>query len=305
MNMTPARRATATALSLAFFGVVATAEDAQIIPAGIAKEASAQERIALSGKLRMLSQRIPAAACHAHRSIDKTASLELLAAAIAEFDRIVNGLEFGDAELNMPGAETDRKVLKALKDLHVTWDPFKVSADALVNGAGSLRELDLLLGQNMDLLNSAKALVVQIVAEYSNPNDMLQSHSMVIDIAGRQRMLSQKISKEACVAAGDHRTAETTSALSGTVDMFEASLNALRHGHQAAGIVPPPNSEISAGLEEIAADWKDVKPLLENVLANEVGGADAEATRFQMLNAIMAKMNTVVGLYASVSDQQS
>ena len=74
------------------------------------KEENAEERINYSGKLRMLSQRIPSAACHLSRGIDVEGARALLRAAPAEFEQILTALEFGgDTELNIKHPETRRK----------------------------------------------------------------------------------------------------------------------------------------------------------------------------------------------------
>jgi hypothetical protein len=44
-----------------------------------------------------------------------------------------------------------------------------------------------------------KLLVSDLLAQYSNPNAMLQAIAMLVDISGRQRMLTQRMSKNFCL----------------------------------------------------------------------------------------------------------
>ena len=44
-----------------------------------------------------------------------------------------------------------------------------------------------------------KLLVSDLLAQYSIPNVMLQAIAMLVDISGRQRMLTQRMSKNFCL----------------------------------------------------------------------------------------------------------
>ena len=78
------------------------------------EDVGASERINFSGKLRMLSQRIPAAVCYSNAGVESEKSQEMFESASAEFHTILAALEFGDESLNIKGAEEDRKVLACL-----------------------------------------------------------------------------------------------------------------------------------------------------------------------------------------------
>ena len=98
--------------------------------------------------------------------------------------------------------------------------------------------------------------------------------------------------------AADHATPDAAEQLSGTMQMFEVSLMALTNGMADAGIKPPPNADISLGLNQVIYEWNTIKPILEATLAGEEIGAEREATKFTHLNIAMGKMNEVVGMYA-------
>ena len=177
----------------------------------------------------------------------------------------------------------------------------KAAAEAMVSGDTSQGNLGAILSQNMTVLGSAKILVSDLVAQYSDPASMLQSHSMLIDISGRQRMLTQKMSKESCMVASGLGTAETMEHLQGTMSMFEVSLTALMIGMPDAGIMPPPNSEISSGLMTVYFNWNEIKPTLEAVLAGAKVVESDDTAKFQNLNKAMANMNKVVGMYTAAT----
>ena len=262
---------------------------------------NAQERINFSGKLRMLSQRIPSAACHLSRGIDTDGSKALLVGAAAEFEKILTALEFGDTDLNIQNAETRRMTLAKIHELHEKWTPLKNAADAVAGGTATDAEFSYILTENMPVLAAAQLVVEELVQQYSNPNAVTRASLMLVDISGRQRMLTQKVSKETCILGGDNQTPETLSDIEGTIRIFEASLEALRFGMPAVGVGPPPNPEISAGLEGVLADWQSVRPLLSDILAGDALSDAANVQKFQGLNTTMANMNTVVGMYGQAA----
>ena len=279
----------------------AHAETTKPVRAAFVEDIGAQERINFSGKLRMLSQRIPSAACHLAKGIDPEGAKALLQGATAEFEKILTGLEFGDADLKIKGAEPRRKTVAQIHDLRAKWEPMKAAAEAMAAGDTSQKNLDAILSQNMTVLGSAKVLVSDLVAQYSDPASMLQSHAMLIDISGRQRMLTQKMSKESCMVASGLGTAETVEHLQGTMSMFEVSLSALMRGMPDAGIIPPPNADISSGLNTVYFNWNEIKPTLEAVVAGARIDDSADTAKFQNLNTAMANMNKVVGMYTAAA----
>lgn len=277
------------------------AQSANIVPVLAAVEDNAEQRINYSGKLRMLSQRIPAAACHLSRGIASDNARALLAGATTEFEQILLALEIGDEALNIIQPEQRRKTLARIHELRETWEPFKATAQAIVEDNASETQLNYLLSENLPVLNAAQLLVEELVKQYSNPNAVTRASLMLIDISGRQRMLTQRISKETCMIGGVHETAQTGANLESTARVFEASLQALRFGMTEVGINPPPNAEISEGLQVALNDWAGVKPLVAEVLASgEIDDAD-HAIKFVRLNTTMANMNTVVGMYADAA----
>jgi len=118
---------------------------------------------------------------------------------------------------------------------------------------------------------------------------------LLVDYSGRQRMLTQKMSKESCQAwNGDSEAAE---ALKGTMQMYEVSLLALRDGLENAGIKAAPTEDIHSGLDDIFNNWTALKPVLEKAAAGEAVEDDARASLFKDLNAMLVDANAVVGLY--------
>ena len=301
-----------TALVVTMAGLTATQATAQSADAPITQDEllqraqflediGAAERINFAGKLRMLSQRIPAAACNVYGEIDPTSSEPVLHAAIAEFDKILAALEVGDEDLGIVGVETRRKTLAAIEALRSHWLPVEEVVTEIENHQTTLEHVQFMADENMNILADAKLLVSEISGQYADPTALVQADALRIDIAGRQRMLTQKISKEVCFINAGINAEASLEVLGGTVNMFEVSLSALLNGMPEAGIGPAPTEEIEAQLTAVLNDWNAVKPHIDVVLA---GGALDDAVRAEVfggLNKTMGDMNVAVGMFAEES----
>ncbi|MBE0495061.1 MAG: type IV pili methyl-accepting chemotaxis transducer N-terminal domain-containing protein [Campylobacterales bacterium] len=94
-------------------------------------------------------------------------------------------------------------------------------------------------------------------------NERSKKDSLIINIAGKQRMLTQKMSKEIFFLR--HRDSHDFRQLDGAMELFENNLNDLRFGNPDRGIYAPQNSVIESKLEEVAKGWEPFKKELEGL----------------------------------------
>jgi len=95
-----------------------------------------------------------------------------------------------------------------------------------------------------------------------------------INLAGKQRMLTQKMTKEALLVALDLDAAANAAELKKTVALFEKTLKGLELGDDELKLVKAPNRTISAQLDVVMKLWEGYKPLVLSVAA---GKADRKA----------------------------
>ncbi|MEP0089803.1 MAG: type IV pili methyl-accepting chemotaxis transducer N-terminal domain-containing protein [Paracoccaceae bacterium] len=277
------------------------AEAEQSAKARYAQEIGASERVNFSGKLRMLSQRVVATSCNFAADVDVEKSGADMLAAQAEFVKIAEALENGNAELGIFGEEKRQKTRLHINNLNEKWLTVAHDIDALASDPTETENLTA-LGQNSGpLLDAAKVLVSELSAQYSDPAAMLQADAMLVDISGRQRMLAQRMSKNVCLVASDITTDAAKDELTATMQLFETSLRALRSGMPEAGIKSPPNDAISKGLNTVFDNWQALKPMVETVLASGALEPAQRAVVYNGMNEMTANMNKVVGLYAQSS----
>jgi len=255
-------------------------------------------RINFSGKLRMLSQRIPAAACVSTNADNADTAIEALTQANAEFQNILLALRNGNDEMGVFGAEKERRILAKLDDISARWEPFHAAASDIIAGKNLEESMKHLSENNMALLEAAKALVVEVTAEYANPYEMTAENALLIDYAGRQRMLTQKTAKEGCGVETGNEILGTLDDMKATMSMFEITLNALRDGMPAAGVQAPPTEEIHSELLIATDRWNEAKSILESETGEGSIGSEAETQLFDILTKELKEMNKITGLYA-------
>ncbi|MEL6683751.1 MAG: type IV pili methyl-accepting chemotaxis transducer N-terminal domain-containing protein [Pseudomonadota bacterium] len=261
----------------------------------------AAARINLSGKLRMLSQRIPASACYLQAGISTEDTSAMLVAAQQEFAQITNALQNGDPDLGVYGAEPRRKTLLGIEKLRELWAPVSAGADEVAAGNGTADTVEQIAADSAPLLELAKKLVTVISTQYSNPGELLVRDALAVDIAGRQRMLAQRVSKNMCLASVGLGSDAVLAELEGAATTFDSSLYALHRGMPDAGIQAPPTPEIETGLAGVIVDWEATEPLIASVLAGQQLDDEQMAIMFAAGNRLTGGMNAVVGLYAEAS----
>ncbi len=259
------------------------------------------QRINLSGRLRMLSQRIPGMACNNAAGIETAASQKNLSAAVDEFSIILAGLEVGDVNIDIMGPEDSRRVLGGIKQLRVRWEPFQDQALTVLENQSSGGAVDELAAASLPLLRDAQILVGRIVERHYDRVLTIQSETFTIDFAGRQRMLAQQMSKNICLIHSQDDPSAALEELKKGYALFDATLDALQQGMPEVGVSAPPNQTVADGLQVVDDAWVLLQPQLQAAMAGE---RFDEATRIQLfhdLNTLTGKMNEAVKMYVAAS----
>ncbi len=108
-------------------------------------------------------------------------------------------------------------------------------------------------------------MIISIVLITIYINHMSAQDSTVINVAGKQRMLTQKITKE--VFWLQYHSSDEYTTLDTSIDEFKHSLNDLIHGNDARGIYAPPKPCIAEQLHQIDALWQNFKNYLQEFKA--------------------------------------
>ncbi len=265
--------------------------------------AEAARRVNISGRQRMLSQRISKAACFLHIGAQTPGQENELADSVALFASSLQALRRGDAALGL-GPEQSTDVRDALVAVAYDWGAFSEHLQmALDNGVVARPALAGIDASGLALLEDMNRAVNKTARFYGDSlPDMPLILSLTIDLAGRQRMLTQKAAKEFCLIEAGVEVAVNRARLAKTSQIFSLTLGALQSG-MAGMVLAAPNEEISGQLLAVASAWEAPKAALDVAARGESPSDAQRADVVDGLERVLALMNEAVGMYEGTIPQ--
>ena len=115
------------------------------------------------------------------------------------------------------------------------------------------------------LLKISLSLICLLSTAFVNA-DMSTSadYAVVLNLSGKQRMLTQKMSKEFLLLACGHDVETNQLNLLETYDLFERTLNGLYDGDEVLGLPGTQSQPIRAQLDVVKGLWTKFKPIMES-----------------------------------------
>jgi hypothetical protein len=259
-------------------------------------DVGASERIDYSGRLQMLSMRIAASTCNLEAGTETTISRGILAGSSDEVERILNGLQYGNARMKIVGEETNPRIVTKLNDVQGRWKPVRSDIDDYMVASAALdyRAVDAWQGPFFDV---SAILVSEVAAEYSDPADLLQRDAILVDLAGRQRTRTQRMLFQACKIWKDGPAAGEVDALVETINYFDRTHDALLYGTDG-GFKPAPTPQIAEAMLAMTDGWSTARETLLKVADGQRISDDEITTLYLTLNDLLIKSDGVTQLYA-------
>jgi hypothetical protein len=248
---------------------------------------------------RMLSQRMAKAACFGALGIDAQAASRERLAALALFERSQASLVKGSSETRLL-PETDIPVLERFETVAERWVRYGtavVAADPAAPEDARKAALAAIYEESVAILNDIDDVVTLLEVKYESSGRLRPWLANAINVAGRQRMLSQKMSKEYCLLASGYEPDRSRALLLGSQALFEASHRDLRARLSRLKLTEKTERALADQFQKVEAIWTPFSAMINRA----VGGARptvedlAEVARFNLL--LLAEIDAVVTLY--------
>ena len=230
------------------------------------------EAINQAGRQRMLTQRMVKAYAMVGLGVDPDRAAKQLQAAAALFEQQL---------INLKAFAPSAQISTDLGEVDVRWQPFKTLVTGRVDQAKAL--------EVRALGNQALAAAHQVVLSLQAASATSAGH--LVNIAGRQRMLSQRLAGLYMFKAWGIQSDTLDSDYATAIEEFSAALKELR--------AAPANTEsISAELKQVNSHWS-----LYQRSARLRDGQYIPLLIVRSSDKILFMMNNVTGQYAKIADQ--
>jgi hypothetical protein len=254
--------------------------------------------INLAGKQRMLTQKMSKEILFIAKDIHVAENQEKLRDTAILFNQTLMGLFEGDSDLKLVKIE-DRHIVQQLEKVVDLWREFRVNVDRVLRGNTSIAVLKKVALQNLPLLHEmdmavmmyedmAKEMYREDISFFLEPN-LARS----INSAGRQRMLTQKMTKELLLVAINIEPIINKKRLVRTMSKFERTLAALFDGDDEMELLAIGKIIIHEQLISVKEVWDKYKPILTK---SKVSQADLEKA-YQLNLELLDEMDKAVKMY--------
>jgi hypothetical protein len=289
-----------TALLLSMTQVSAANEDinqqlkaeAKAAYAAIHKEMAV--KINLSGKQRMLTQKMSKESLLISQDIDKAENLENLKASMNLFEKTLKGLRNGDESLELAKTDND-EILKQLDIVDKKWAEFKPLIETVIEEKADNATLEKIAELNLPLLSEMnKAVKLYEISAGSNVSEL----AITINLSGKQRMLTQKMTKELLLIAHNIDTDNNRKNLNETIVLFDKTLKGLEKGDSDLYLEATTDENILKQLATIKTKWDNFRPVVSKAKTDKENLQQAAELNLPLLD----EMNKAVKMYEELSE---
>ncbi|ODS34206.1 MAG: hypothetical protein SCARUB_00682 [Candidatus Scalindua rubra] len=256
--------------------------------------------INLSGKQRMLTQKMSKEMLLIAKGVDEAQNKENLGKTAALFDKTLKGLIHGDEDLKLVGIE-DAKIVGQLERVAMLWGKFKKNVDSVLSGDTSKGISEKIAKENLPLLKNMNR-AVKMYEDYAKKlgGESLDARMAVtLNLSGKQRMLTQKMTKEVLLVANGIDPDKNKSELKKTTELFGRTLKGLLDGDDGLRLTGTKDLVIRDQLKLVAELWEEYKYVLNEIMSSESSVVSEEyLVKVAKINLpLLREMNKAVKMY--------
>lgn len=258
----------ASLASVASVGVLA------MTPSMAAAAVDISQKIRIAGDLRTFTQRMALASAFVMLDVERDHYLSVLRDEFDEFAVDIEVLRKGKAEYSM-APEENKLVLEAINTVELGWSILGPAIkDVIDTGVVDDAHFNKIEKTNVQVMTLTDSLIHRIMHEYKA--DLPTGLAYQIDVVGMQRMLSQKMVKEAVLVGLEFEAEAHHEMMLGSIQVFQFGMDKLR-GEMLHNEVflPQPGDEITSKLAKVDQIWTLLQPNLETLdTSHSVEGVD-------------------------------
>lgn len=254
----------------------------------------------LSGKQRMLSQKMSKEVALIGLNYEVEKNIQNLSATSSLFDKTLKGLKYGDSSLGLPPTDSKR-ITRQLGKVSAIWDEFyPVILSVISEKSVSEQQLSIIATQNLPLLKQMNK-AVGLYEKDAKKSGLKASPGLAatLNLSGKQRMLSQKMSKEFFLIAQGHEVEQNKLNLLDTYSLFDRTLIGLKDGDEMLGLPGTKPQHIIDQLNVVNRLWVDFKPLVAKGAEHSTVTLSPEEVKAVAKSnlPLLKEMNAAVQLY--------
>jgi hypothetical protein len=212
--------------------------------------------INLAGKQRMLTQKMSKEALLIIKGIEVQSNRKNLKETIELFDKTLHGLRDGSRELQLPATHEEEILHELDKELQL-WNLFKNFLDKIVEGEKNKKILKAVEIANMPLLQIMNNIVGLYEKKYTS--NLSPTVAKTINLAGRERMLIQKMTKELLLIANNTKSDIYINSLQTDGKLFQNRLGELMR--ESTKIK---NSDLTKEIKVVKKLWGNYQETIAN-----------------------------------------
>ncbi len=256
--------------------------------------------IDLSGKQRMLTQKMSKEALLIKMGIDVDKNIESLKKTSALFDKTLKGLQKGDSSLGLVATD-NREIQAKLKAIEKLWKPFYKNIKDIYNKKATEKSYAYIEKNNLTLLKRMNEVVYMYAALGNRGKNRLKMAND-INLAGKQRMLTQMIAKDLLLYKVNLEPKKALKSLTDSIKLFDKTLKGLYSGDKELKLVGTKLPKIRKQLDKVKEIWSKTEPNIIKAIKSK----DINLTKSVIANLDRTKveMNKAVGLYAKSINRQ-
>jgi len=243
--------------------------------------------INISGRERMLTQKMTKEALFVAKGINTDKNIQNLKETTKLFESRLLSLINGDNSLNIPKT-TDKETVEQLTKISALWTLLKLDMNRVIERKADQDTYESIASNNLLLLKNMDE-AVQMYTIKSNFYKQDPKLAEQINLSGRQRMLTQKMTKELLLVANNIDVNKNTKNTEKTGTLFEVTLKDLMDNTE--------DENITKQLYIVAERWSAYRTIIKMVNTSE-----NSLKRLDELNMpLLKEMDRAVTMYEKLA----